>query len=980
MKKFLALLFFFPLFATAQTCDVDLIGYDPETHQVSVAILNGENCGCNEFNLVDGNTCDESSSSVVNNNETINHFVFGLHIYEDFSEGPCSQSNFHPGWTFSYPVNQSTLSAGEGLYTGDTLNVELNTFFDWECLLEADLGEQCWEMVVWQINLSQTADINDFPTEYWTDTCGVCAEQTQMYPDIDLSNNTLVWCPDELPPPPLYPGCTDSNAENYDPSAGYDDGTCTYPPILGCTSPTSCNYNQFATEDDGSCAFCYTEYGDSICNAYHNSDEYWDWYVNLFDCEVDHQIDSTFLVEVGCNLAGPQFCQPQLRFHTEHTNVGDIPIYSWSYTYWSGDWILDTGEYGVNFNGGDNPYAVPLPPGQAGNTLQTFVFSGFEWEEGDTLWVESKVIGQVDNDTSNNLSYFILPEYPICQWGCTDPAATNYNPDATCDSENCEYLPITDLAVDSITWQIGCGAFGPYWNPTLYFTNNGEVPITEYCIKFQVLGQSNDTVCFTNNTILPGEIFVQSWPNVYDWGTLSLHLLHINGESENEWYEWGDDNNVANNMLTAVVNNEPTCGCTNINAVNYNPLATIDDGSCIDPIVGCMIPTALNYNPEANITCTPIEECCIFPETELLYIDYECNLNCNDTLAWYDAIVWFENTGNTPINSFCIEWDIIGFNQEYTECFEGELLPGEDIILEFSLITSDGGGGVVIRLLELNGEETDITWFQPIACYQDAFTTCIFGCTDPNASNYNPSAEWDDGSCEYNIYGCTDDTALNYNPDANVDDGSCIYDIPGCTDPTANNYNPLATINDGSCTYDILGCTDPDALNYNPAANVDDGSCEYPIPGCTDSAALNYNPLATVDDGSCTYLAGCTDPEALNYNSLAILDDGSCVYPPEDCDGSYYAPNVFTPNNDGLNDGWTVVVANPDCWMSWNIQIFNRWGGLVWESTTVGEIWPASVHNGSHYVADGVYVYRVYGVGWNPSNTFTTTGHITIFR
>ena len=49
MKKFLTLLFFFPLFALAQTCDVDLIGYDPETHQVSVAILNGENCGCNEY-------------------------------------------------------------------------------------------------------------------------------------------------------------------------------------------------------------------------------------------------------------------------------------------------------------------------------------------------------------------------------------------------------------------------------------------------------------------------------------------------------------------------------------------------------------------------------------------------------------------------------------------------------------------------------------------------------------------------------------------------------------------------------------------------------------------------------------------------------------------------------------------------------------------------------------------------------------------
>ena len=124
---------------------------------------------------------------------------------------------------------------------------------------------------------------------------------------------------------------------------------------------------------------------------------------------------------------------------------------------------------------------------------------------------------------------------------------------------------------------------------------------------------------------------------------------------------------------------------------------------------GCTDPTAVNFNPGA--TCD--NESCEYPSPELLYIDYDCNLNCNDTLAWYDAIVFFENVGNTTITNFCIEWDIIGFNQEFIECFEGELLPGEDITIEFSNITSDGGGGIIIRLLELNGEATNITWSQP---------------------------------------------------------------------------------------------------------------------------------------------------------------------------------------------------------------------------------------------------------------------------
>ncbi len=55
---------------------------------------------------------------------------------------------------------------------------------------------------------------------------------------------------------------------------------------------------------------------------------------------------------------------------------------------------------------------------------------------------------------------------------------------------------------------------------------------------------------------------------------------------------------------------------------------------------------------------------------------------------------------------------------------------------------------------------------------------------------------------EVEIYGCTDPEALNYNPEATIDDGSCIYDIYGCTDPEAINYNPEATIDDGSCIYE----------------------------------------------------------------------------------------------------------------------------------------------------------------------------------
>jgi hypothetical protein len=156
----------------------------------------------------------------------------------------------------------------------------------------------------------------------------------------------------------------------------------------------------------------------------------------------------------------------------------------------------------------------------------------------------------------------------------------------------------------------------------------------------------------------------------------------------------------------------------------------------------------------------------------------------------------------------------------------------------------------------------------------------VFGCTDPNALNYDPNATINDGSCQYAIYGCTDPNATNYNVNANVDDGSCTYDIYGCTDPSSINYNPSATIDDGTCQYGgPTGCTDPIALNYDPNAVYDDGSCQYAVYGCTDPSAINFNANATVDDGSCQYeIYGCTDPIALNYNSSATVDDGSCQY------------------------------------------------------------------------------------------------------
>ena len=54
------------------------------------------------------------------------------------------------------------------------------------------------------------------------------------------------------------PGCTDPLANNYDPSAGVDDGSCNYAPVevQGCIDSLACNYDPNATIDDSSCRYC----------------------------------------------------------------------------------------------------------------------------------------------------------------------------------------------------------------------------------------------------------------------------------------------------------------------------------------------------------------------------------------------------------------------------------------------------------------------------------------------------------------------------------------------------------------------------------------------------------------------------------------------------------------------------------------------------------------------------------------------------
>jgi hypothetical protein len=119
------------------------------------------------------------------------------------------------------------------------------------------------------------------------------------------------------------------------------------------------------------------------------------------------------------------------------------------------------------------------------------------------------------------------------------------------------------------------------------------------------------------------------------------------------------------------------------------------------------------------------------------------------------------------------------------------------------------------------------------------FDSCA-GCTTAGACNYDFSATVDDGSCEYDsCTGCTTFDACNYDPGATIDNGSCEFaTCAGCTDPGACNYDETASIDDGSCEAPPCNTCPGDLDGDGLIATTDiliflsDFGCVPPPPDC----------------------------------------------------------------------------------------------------------------------------------------------------
>jgi gliding motility-associated-like protein len=114
--------------------------------------------------------------------------------------------------------------------------------------------------------------------------------------------------------------------------------------------------------------------------------------------------------------------------------------------------------------------------------------------------------------------------------------------------------------------------------------------------------------------------------------------------------------------------------------------------------------------------------------------------------------------------------------------------------------------------------------------------------------------------------------------------------------------------------------------------------------------------------------------------TLSIINDVGCVstvqhpvevYPPY----HLYVPNAFTPDDDGLNDYFMPVAVGV---LKSEMFIFNRWGGIIFQSNERNAAWNGRDSNGDK-VQLGVYVYLL-KYSTPIGQHYTSYGTVTLLR
>ena len=386
--------------------------------------------------------------------------------------------------------------------------------------------------------------------------------------------------------------------------------------------------------------------------------------------------------------------------------------------------------------------------------------------------------------------------------GCTDIAAPNYDACATNDDGSCIAVLANDACVDAIGLTLNdpaitasnIGATNDGGDPSCYFgtsgagdvwfsfvadggditvstsTDDGSVTDTVMAIYDACGGTqvgcdddggtgafssvSGDCTVFTAGTTYFVQVF-EFGGNVE--GTFSIEVTST--------AVVGCADPLASNFVSVCADGSVACdydvpGCTTMGALNFDPAATVNDGSCIIP--GCATPAesvSICYANSATTTITLTEA----NPGDGVVLDFISG----GTEAGWDDYTIYDGADNLA----------------------AVLVTGDGDMSGIQLASS--GPSITIEIIGDSSNSCDSGEEAPIVV--DVYCANVpSGCTDANSCNYDAAAISDDGSCDYSCIGCDDPAAENYGgPGITINDGSCVYstlnDVPALATPLSLN-------------------------------------------------------------------------------------------------------------------------------------------------------------------------------------------------
>lgn len=94
---------------------------------------------------------------------------------------------------------------------------------------------------------------------------------------------------------------------------------------------------------------------------------------------------------------------------------------------------------------------------------------------------------------------------------------------------------------------------------------------------------------------------------------------------------------------------------------------------------------------------------------------------------------------------------------------------------------------------------------------------------------------------------------------------------------------------------------------------------------------------------------------------------------------TFYVPSGFTPDGDGLNDTWGPVGQSFEI-ESYNVQIYDRWGKLIWQTDNPEKRWDGKNPNTLKEVKQGMYIYVFTLKKFNTFEPKIIKGTVSLYR